>query len=49
MRTYGGEEYQISRNERKINSIAHQEAGETRVEPGQACLPEKTLDCDGGE
>jgi hypothetical protein len=34
---------------RKVNPITHQEAEEMKVESGQACLPEKTLDCDGGE
>ena len=39
----------ISDNERKVNPITYQEAGEMRVEYGQACLPERTLDCDGAE
>ena len=34
---------------RKRIPITHQEAGEMKVEPGQACLPERTLDCGGGE
>jgi hypothetical protein len=34
---------------RKVDPTTHQEAGETKVEPGQACLPERTPDCGGRE